>query len=70
MASETATDKRAGPEDRLARMEEVVVEHQTALLRYAERILLNASDAQDVVQNVFRRLFKGWNEGFQPDERL
>ncbi|MDA0991334.1 MAG: sigma-70 family RNA polymerase sigma factor [Verrucomicrobia bacterium] len=51
-------------------MEAIMVEHETALLRYATRILHNASTAEDIVQNVFIKLFRLWNTGSQPTDRL
>jgi len=43
-------------------MSAVVSEHETALLRYAARILRDPAAAQDAVQNVFIRLFRRWDE--------
>jgi RNA polymerase sigma-70 factor (ECF subfamily) len=51
-------------------MEAIMAEHETALLRYAARILNNPSMAQDVVQNVFIKLYKGWQEGMKPSKKL
>jgi len=51
-------------------MEAIVAEHETALLRYATRILDNPFAAQDVVQNVFIKLFKGWKKGTRPSAKL
>jgi len=51
-------------------MEVIVAEYETVLLRYATRILNNPFTAQDVVQNVFIKLFKGWRKGTQPSPRL
>lgn len=51
-------------------MEAIVAEHETALLRYATRILNNSATAQDVVQNVFIKLFRGWQKGTQPTAKL
>ena len=66
VTSEARHDKTA----RLARMEAIVSEHETALLRYAGRIVNNATSAQDVVQNVFVKLFKLWKEGMRPSANL
>lgn len=41
-------------------MESVVRAYQQPLLRYAARLLRNATLAQDVVQNVFIALFRHW----------
>jgi len=51
-------------------MEAIVAEHETALLRYATRILHNPIAAQDVVQNVFLKLFHAWRKGTHPSDRL
>ncbi|MDD5708176.1 MAG: sigma-70 family RNA polymerase sigma factor [Kiritimatiellae bacterium] len=51
-------------------MEDVVAAFETPLLRYAARLLNNASMAQDVVQNVFVKLFRQWPPGMQADPRL
>jgi len=51
-------------------MEAIVAEYETGLLRYAARILNNPFTAQDVVQNVFIKLFKGWKRGQKPSPRL
>lgn len=53
-----------------AMMELIVNEHETPLLRYATRILSDAAAAQDVVQNVFVKLFREWRKGQRPSERL
>jgi RNA polymerase sigma-70 factor (ECF subfamily) len=55
---------------RRAQMEAIVAEHETALLRYATRILSNPVAAQDVVQNVFIKLFQGWQPGTRPSDKL
>ena len=47
-----------------------MAEHEAALLRYAERIVRDSSSAQDVVQNVFIKLFKAWPEGSHPTKQL
>jgi RNA polymerase sigma-70 factor (ECF subfamily) len=40
-------------------MEAVMAEHETALLRYAGRLVNSPVAAQDVVQNVFIKLYRG-----------
>ncbi|MBN2301579.1 MAG: sigma-70 family RNA polymerase sigma factor [Lentisphaerae bacterium] len=68
---QTATaDGGRGGSSRTDDMETIVSEHETALLRYAARLLNNASDAQDVVQNVFIKLFQQWREGARPTAQL
>jgi len=52
-ASEQQADKRA------SRMEALMTEHESALLRYAARLVNSSSAAQDVVQNVFIKCFRG-----------
>ena len=51
-------------------MEAIVAEHEAALLRYATRIVNNPVTAQDVVQNVFIKLFRGWEAGQRPSDKL
>ena len=41
-------------------LEAIIEAHQSALLRYATRVLNNADAAQDVVQEVFIRLHEDW----------
>lgn len=67
-ASTAETGARAA--DRRSQMEAIVAEHETALLRYAARILNNPFAAQDVVQNVFIKLFKRWKKGMRPSRQL
>ena len=64
---DTAT---SGNSDRMIQMEAIVAEHETALLRYATRIVNNPVTAQDVVQNVFIKLFQSWEEGTHPSDKL
>ena len=52
------------------RLEAVVAAFETPLLRYAARLLHNPAMAQDVVQNVFIKLFRQWPEGMRADPRL
>jgi RNA polymerase sigma factor (sigma-70 family) len=53
------SDAGQGDRGRAARMEAVMAEHEAALLRYASRIVNNRDAAQDVVQNVFIKLYRG-----------
>ena len=55
---------------RISQMEAIVAEHETSLLRYATRILNNPVSAQDVVQNVFIKLFKIWKVGTRPSKTI
>lgn len=51
-------------------IEMIVAEHETALLRYAARLLNNSVAAQDIVQEAFLKLFKNWRTGLQPTDKL
>jgi len=59
-----------GGEDAARRMETIVSQYETALLRYAGRILNNPLAAQDVVQNVFIKLFRSLGAGAGPIAEL
>jgi len=65
-----ATGERTEKSDFLNQMEAIVAEHETALLRYATRILDNPAAAEDVVQNVFVKLFEHWKKGMRPSDQL
>ena len=67
---QVAKKQLADHTDRRTQMETIVAEHQTALLRYACRIVNNPTSAQDVVQNVFIKLFKRWKVGTRPSKQL
>lgn len=69
---ENGSTTAGGPEslDRARQMEAVMVQHETALLRYATRIVGDAHLAQDVVQNAFIKLYASWKEGTKPSDRL
>ncbi len=45
-----------------ATVEAVVAQHESALLRYATRFVNDAAAAQDIVQEVFVRLWQHWKE--------
>ena len=55
--------------DRRALMEAIVAEYETPLLRYAGRMLRDASTAEDIVQEVFVKLFRRMETGDQPAEK-
>ena len=55
---------------RQAGMEAVITAFQALLIRYAARLINNPAAAQDIVQNVFIKLFQQWQPGMQPDARL
>lgn len=63
------TDSAIG-KNRQDLMTTVMGEHESALLRYTARITNSATAAQDVVQNVFIKLFRGWEEGMHPTRNL
>lgn len=64
------TGVSAGKTGQVDSMEAIVLEYETALLRYAARIVNSPSLAQDVVQNVFTKLFKAWKAGMKPSDKL
>ncbi len=64
------TDTKYGKPSREQQMEAIMAEHETALLRYATRLVNSPVTAQDIVQNVFIKLFKCWKEGTHPSDRL
>jgi len=66
----TATAYAGDAPDRAACMEAIVTEHESSLLRYAARLLNNSDTAQDVVQNVFIKLYRSWPEDLQPSPKL
>lgn len=51
-------------------MAAVIDTYQTPLLRYAAHLLNNATLAQDAVQNALVKLFRLWQPGQRPDDRL
>ncbi len=63
-----AESKDTGPAGAAAgsAVEAIVAEHQTALLRYAARLLNDPVAAQDVVQEAFVRLVRERNAGRLP----
>jgi len=66
----TLSDSTTGKTSRAQMMEAIVAEHETALLRYATRFVNDPTAAQDVVQNVFIKLVKHWQEGMRPSKKL
>lgn len=63
------TAEQAGPL-RAQDIEAIVAQHEAALLRYATRILNDPAAAQDVVQDVFIKLFRNWRDGAHPAPQL
>ena len=61
---------KRGRAERMIQMEAIVAEHETALLRYAARIVNNPTIAEDVVQSVFIKLFQAWKPGTRPSSKL
>lgn len=55
---------------RVMLVEAIVAEHESALLRYAARLVNSQTLAQDVVQNVFLKLFRGWDGASRPTAQL
>lgn len=51
-------------------LDTIVAKYESALLRYAARLLNNAAVAQDVVQEAFIRLSRRWTPGWPDDGRL
>jgi len=62
--------EKAADSSVVSQMEAVVAHYETALLRYATRIVNSPTLAQDVVQNVFIKLYRGWEEGMKPSAKL
>lgn len=51
-------------------METLIATHESCLLRYAAGIVGDRHSAQDVVQNVFIKLFRQWQPGLQPSSSI
>jgi RNA polymerase sigma-70 factor (ECF subfamily) len=51
-------------------MEEIVARYEADLLRYAARLVNSRVAAQDVVQNVFIKLFRQWDGVSKPSAKL
>jgi RNA polymerase sigma factor (sigma-70 family) len=51
-------------------MEHLIATHESCLLRYAIGIVGDSHAAQDVVQNVFIKLFRQWQPGMQPSASI
>jgi RNA polymerase sigma factor (sigma-70 family) len=65
----TARGETGLPTDE-SRVEAIIMEYETALLRYATRMTGNPFAAQDVVQTAFIRLCSHWKGDWQPSSRL
>lgn len=57
-------------DDTAVQMEKIIMQYESALLRYATRILNNPTAAEDVVQNVFVKLFKMWRKGMKVSDKI
>lgn len=55
---------------RVAEFDALINEHESALLRYATRILRDENAAQDVVQNAFLKLFRSLHRGVPEPSRV
>lgn len=55
---------------RLSEFEAIVSEYEAALLRYAHRLLGSIDAAQDVVQDVFIRLYHTWKDELKPGPQI
>lgn len=64
------TDSAGGEMQHSLRLEAVMAQHETLLLRYAARIVRDSAAAEDVVQNVFIKLFRSWNGAASPTANL
>jgi RNA polymerase sigma-70 factor (ECF subfamily) len=64
------TEHDGAEQRRRAAMEALIDTYQTPLLRYAAHLLNNATLAQDAVQNALVKLFRQWQPGQRPDDRL
>jgi len=62
--------EKTGKASVMSRMEAIVIEYETPLLRYVTRVVNSPTLAQDVVQNVFIKLFRGWEDGMKPSSAL
>jgi RNA polymerase sigma-70 factor (ECF subfamily) len=56
--------------ERQAAFECIVSAYESALLRYAGRLVRDSNAAQDIVQDAFIRLFGKWHEKLEPGPRL
>lgn len=50
--------------------EQIVSRYEKDLLRYAARLMNSPSAAEDVVQEAFLRLYRHWNEPWEPSPLL
>lgn len=64
------SSKQRSARNREEMMEAIVCQHESALLGYASRLVNSTTAAQDVVQNVFIKLFRRWDGTSQPSPKL
>lgn len=69
-AHTTGENEPAGTPGRRAQLEAIVSEYETALLRYASRVLRDPDNAQNVVQDAFIRLYRSWTGDMLPSPPL
>ena len=65
-----STSAKVSREDRLEAFETVVRHYESALLRYAARVLNDPDGAQDVVQDSFIRLLHRWKGEMTPGGQM
>ncbi len=70
LAEEMNGIKKQPQTDKIRAFDILVSEYESALLRYAARILRDHNAAQDVVQNTFIKLFTAWKEELAPSPKL
>jgi RNA polymerase sigma-70 factor (ECF subfamily) len=66
----TDVDTGNAARDRREAFESVVSTYETALLRYAARVVRDSAAAQDVVQETFLRLFRTWRDPLEPGPQI
>jgi RNA polymerase sigma factor (sigma-70 family) len=65
-----ATSRQQRKQERIAAFEVIVSTYESALIRYAARIVNAENAAQDVVQDTFIRLFRKWEGALEPSPKL
>ncbi len=67
----SSAEKRKSDDEVIAsELKEIMAQHESALLRYATRLVNDPHTAQDVVQDVFLKLLRGWQNGSKPTPQL
>ena len=62
--------RKSNAETAAFELREIMAQHESALLRYATRLVNDPNVAQDVVQDVFLKLLRGWQDGTKPTSQL